>query len=102
MSEANSRRTLLTIICEAGLESSVVGDLAAFGSHGYTITEARGSGTRGPRDAAWPPSANIRIEILCEGKIAAAIVEHLQVTYYANYGMICFLADVQVLRPSKF
>jgi len=30
------------------------------------------------------------------------IVELLKNRYYANYGMVTFLLDVQVVRPEKF
>ena len=37
-----SLRKLLTIVCEADLETLVVRDLKALGARGYTITDARG------------------------------------------------------------
>lgn len=97
-----SLRKLLTIVCEADLETLVVRDLKSLGASGYTITDARGDGAHGARDAAWPASANIRIEVLCTEQTASGIVEHLKNRYYANYGMVTFLLDVQVLRPEKF
>lgn len=97
-----SPRKLLVVVCEASLEQAIVADLLAQGVHGYTISDARGSGAHGRRDAAWPPSANIRIEVLCGEKTALNILNHLQVTYYANFGMVAFLSDVLVMRPEKF
>lgn len=95
-------RKLLTIVCEASLEADVVRDLASLGAHGYTITDARGCGTHGIRDGAWPPSANIRVEVLCDEATALVIAGHLRARYYENFGMVSFLADVAVLRPEKF
>ncbi len=97
-----SPRKLLTIICEASLEEAIAADLLQSGGHGYTITDARGSGTHGRRDAIWPASANIRIEILCAEEAALDILARLQESYYANFGMVSFLSDVLVLRPEKF
>lgn len=97
-----SPRKLLTIVCEASLEQAIVADLHRLDVHGYTISDARGNGAHGLRDAAWPPSANIRIEILCAEKSALAILDHLLEKYYANFGMVTFLSDVLVLRPEKF
>ena len=97
-----SPRKLLTIVCEASLEQAIVADLLALGVHGYTISDARGSGAHGRRDAAWPPSANIRIEVLCAEKTALNLLNRLQEAYYANFGMVTFLADVLVMRPEKF
>lgn len=95
-------RKLLTIITEAALESILIKEIEALGARGYTITDARGKGRRGPRDAAWDESSNIRIEILCDAGIADAIARHLQVRYYDDYGMVLFVNDVSVLRPEKF
>jgi hypothetical protein len=97
-----SPRKLVTVICEASLEDTIIADLLVLEIHGYTISDARGSGAHGRRDAAWPPSANIRIEVLCAEKTALALLEHLQTTYYANFGMVTFLIDVAVMRPDKF
>ncbi|MEA3300093.1 MAG: transcriptional regulator [Pseudomonadota bacterium] len=95
-------RKLLTIITEAALESILIKEIEALGARGYTITDARGKGRRGPRDAAWDESSNIRIEILCDAEVADAIARHLQARYYDDYGMVLFVNDVSVLRPEKF
>lgn len=95
-------RKLLTIITEAALESILIKEIEALGARGYTITDARGKGRRGPRDAAWDESSNIRIEILCDAEIADAIARHLRERYYDDYGMVLFVNDVSVLRPEKF
>ncbi|MBK7416570.1 MAG: DUF3240 family protein [Dechloromonas sp.] len=97
-----SPRKLLTIICEASLEHAIVDDLLALDVHGYTISDVRGCGAHGRRDAEWPPSANIRIEVLCAEKTALSLLDHLQENYYANFGMVTFLSDVLVMRPEKF
>ncbi len=96
------RRALLTLVCEAGLEASLVRDFATLGAHGYTITDARGRGAHGTREGSWSPSANIRVEILCDESTAVNILAHVQRQYYAHYGMVAFLAEVEVLRPEKF
>ena len=95
-------RKLLTIVCEAALETTLLRDLESLGAHGYTVTDARGKGSRGRRDANWGPHANIRIEVLCNEQTADAICEALRERYYDNYSMVMFVADVEVLRPGKF
>lgn len=95
-------RKLLTIVCEAALEDTLLRDLEALGARGYTVTDARGKGSRGRRDATWGPLANIRIEVLCNAPTAGAISEALRERYYDNYSMVLFVADVEVLRPEKF
>lgn len=95
-------RKLLTIITEAALENLVLKDLEHLGAHGYTVSDARGKGTRGARTSNWDTNSNIRIEVVCDETTAHAIASHLQAHYYDNYAMILFLADVEVLRPQKF
>lgn len=102
MSPAVALRKLVTIICEAELESILLPELAQLGARGYTITEARGQGARGLRDGAWRASANIRIEVLCDEQVAGDLVDMLQARYYADYGMVAFVVDAAVLRPAKF
>ena len=93
---------LLTIYTEAALETNLVKDIDALGASGYTITNARGKGSRGLRGASWEANSNIRIEILCSDQVAQTITSHLKKTYYDNYAMVTFTTCVNVLRPEKF
>lgn len=95
-------RKLLTIVTEAALEKELIRDIERLGARGYTVSEARGKGSRGVRDAGWDEARNIRMEVICEAAVAAAITAHLQERYYDNYAMISFVADVAVLRDEKF
>lgn len=95
-------RKLLTIITEAAIESVLLRDIEGLGAQGYTVSEARGKGTRGMRNSAWDASSNVCIEIVCDTATAEAIAAHLQAKYYDDYGMILFVTDVAVLRPEKF
>ncbi|UAW98383.1 transcriptional regulator [Halopseudomonas nanhaiensis] len=95
-------RTLLTIICEAPLESRLLRDLEQHGAPGWTISDARGRGSRGVRSAGWDNDGNIRVEVICTHEIAEQIAHHVQEKYYANFAMVCFLSEVEVLRPQKF
>lgn len=102
MSKQMTHCKLLTIICEADLERTLVDDLTALGARGYTVTDARGQGANGVRDGLWPSAANIRIEVLCDDHLANVLAEELQARYYERYVMVIFIADVLVLRPGKF
>ena len=95
-------RKLLTIVTEAALEETLVRDIESLGARGYTITDARGKGSRGRRDATWAPHANIRIEVLCDAETAHAICTALRERYYDNYSMVMYVGAVDVLRPEKF
>ena len=96
------RRKLVTIITEAALENELLGQLESLGVSGYTITNARGKGSRGIRDAGWTSSSNIRIEVICSKELAAEITRHLHENYYKHYAMVVYENDVSVLREGKF
>lgn len=95
-------RHLLTIICEADLERQLVSELHRLGVSGHTITDARGQGMHGDRDALWPASANIRIEVLCEAPVLDALLTMLEKHYFKSYGLVVFVSDVSVLRTERF
>ena len=96
------RRKLVTIITEAVLESELLEALGTLGASGYTVTNARGKGSRGIRDAGWTSSSNIRIEVICSKELAAEITRHLHENYYKHYAMVVYESDVNVLREGKF
>lgn len=98
----SNNATLITIITEAALETTLIKDIEDLGAPGYSISNARGKGSRGVRDAAWEANSNIRMEIICSDAVANKIMEHLEQKYYQNYAMVCFSAAVSVLRPQKF
>lgn len=98
----SEKRKLVTIITEAALEHNLIRDIDRLGAHGYTITDARGKGHRGIREAGWESSSNIRIEIVCDAAVASAISDRLRTRYYDNYAMISFVTEVEVMRPEKF
>lgn len=95
-------RKLITVICEAALEQELTQAISKFGASGYTVSDARGKGAHGVRDASWPENANIRIEVLCDESIASRILDLLVDNYYTNYTLVTFVSDVGVLRPGKF
>jgi nitrogen regulatory protein PII len=95
-------RKLLTIITEALLETELCEAIDSLGATGYTVTNARGRGSRGVRDAGWTSSGNIRVEVVCSKELSDGIAEYLRNKYYDDYAMIIFENDVRVLRSDKF
>jgi nitrogen regulatory protein P-II 2 len=93
---------MLVIIGEAALERSLVRDARSFGAHGYTISEVRGGGERGDREARWEADRSIEIKVICEEAVAAKLAQHVLETYAPNYAVTLFTADVGVFRPQKF
>lgn len=96
------QRKLITIVTEAVLEVELQELLKDLGASGFTITNARGSGSRGIRDAGWQSSSNIRVEVVCSDDIAEQIAARVRQRYYDDYAMILFESDVRVMRSEKF
>jgi len=94
--------SILTIYTEAALETRLTDDFESFNVPGYTITNARGKGSRGARTAAWQADSNIRIEIICEDSLANELAEYLRAHYYDNFAMVVSISEVKVMRPEKF
>jgi hypothetical protein len=87
---------LLTILCEAVLEDTLIDEITALGARGYTISEARGRGTHGARSGRWTAGGNIRIEVIGDAALCARIVERLQAIYEPDYGLLMFTSAVEL------
>lgn len=95
-------KTLLTIITEASLEKKLCKQIERLGVKGYTISDARGKGDHGSRDAEWDQDGNIRIEVIGSENLANKIKELLKAEYLEDFAMIIFSHPVDVLRSGKF
>jgi hypothetical protein len=93
---------LVTIVTESSLESQLSRELEGLGVQGYTITDARGKGESGSRNAGWDADSNIRIEVICSESMSETIAQLLQEKYYPNFAMVMYCHGVFVLRPEKF
>lgn len=96
------KRKLLTVVTEQALERPLIQCIKAAGARGYTITEARGEGRRGVRNADFDQGANIRVEVICDATVAQQISRELHHRYFRDFAMVLYLSDVEVLRPEKF
>lgn len=92
---------LVTIIAEGFLEEKLVRDIKKLGAKGYTITDARGEGSRGVRASEWEGN-NIRLEAIVSPAVADRILSHLAEVYFANYAVIAFVENVEVVRGDKY
>ena len=93
---------LVTIVTESSLEGQLSRELEGLGVQGYTITDARGKGESGARNAGWDADSNIRIEVICSESMSDTIAELLKQKYYPNFAMVMHSHGVFVLRPEKF
>ena len=92
---------LLTIIAEALLEDRLIHDLEAAGARGWTLSQARGQGSRGVRASEWE-GRNVRLETLVAPEVADRLLEILDERYFPHYAVVAFVQDVQVVRGDKY
>lgn len=90
------------MITEAALEDQLAADVMRLGAHGYTVSDVRGQGSHGPRPGTWAADRSIRMEVICDATTSQAITKHVEQTYFQNFAMVVFVAEVGVLRPGKF
>ena len=91
----------VTIVTESILRDEIVTMIKGEGATGYTLTKVEGEGSRGVRASDWE-GRNICIETLVTAKVADAILEKLNTTYFEDYSVIAWLSEVNVLRGEKF
>lgn len=92
----------VVVICEEAIEPLIGKDLIACGAKGYTVTEVRGRGNRGVRDAQWLLSSNVRIEVLCAETAAHTILKTIEHKYSQHYGLVAFTHPVVGPRADKY
>lgn len=95
-------KELLVIIAEATLEKMLIDDVKKLGAHGYNITDVRGSGDSGDRDGIWEADRTIRMEVICETRVAEEIAGQVMEKYSDHYGLSLYFSKVEVLRPQKY
>jgi hypothetical protein len=92
---------LVTVIAESLLEHRLVHEVQAAGATGWTITPARGEGSRGVRAADWE-GGNLRLETLCSADVADRLMAVLERDYFEHYAVVAFIHPVSVLRGEKY
>ena len=92
---------LVTIVAESLLEKRLVEEVKRLGAKGYTITPARGGGSRGIRSVDWE-GQNIRLETIVSEEVALRILQRLQEEYFPHYAVIAYVENVWVVRGEKY
>jgi nitrogen regulatory protein P-II 2 len=95
-------KKLLVLIAEAALERDLTRAARQHGAHGYTVSDVRGGGERGDREARWEADRSIEIKVICDAPVAERLAQHVLATYAPHYAVTLFVTDVGVFRPQKF
>ena len=92
---------LVTIVAESLLEKRLVEEVKRLGAKGYTITPARGEGSRGIRSVDWE-GQNIRLETIVSKEVAVIILQSLHEDYFPHHAFIAYVENVWVVRGEKY
>ncbi len=95
-------RKLVVIFAEATLERLLVDDVRRLGASGYTVVDCRGGGAGGDRGALWDSDRTIRLEVVCDERVADAVAEYVRGRYLRDYSLSLYVTDVRVVRPEKY
>ena len=96
-----SRRKLLTMVAESGLEKRLVAVLQAAGARGYTVSAAHGEGPRNQR-AGDISGGNIRIESVLSEAVLDEVLAKIAADYFPHYSLSAWVTDVEVLRDERY
>lgn len=92
---------LITIVAEPVLADRLTHDVQRLGATGWTLTEGRGSGSRGTHAEEVPGSA-VRLECVATAEACARILCELAEAYFPHYGVVAWVMPVDVVRGDKF
>jgi nitrogen regulatory protein P-II 2 len=92
---------LVTIVAERLLKDRLLGEISELGARGYTLSDAPGRGNRGVRASEWE-GLNVKIETVVDAPTAMRIVEHIAEVYFADFAVIVYQQDVEVVRGNKY
>jgi nitrogen regulatory protein PII len=91
----------VTIIAERVLRDDIIELLKRHGATGWTMTAVEGEGTRGIRASEWE-GRSVQIDTLVSPQAAEGIMLEVGETYFADWSVIVYAADVEVLRAEKY
>ncbi len=92
---------LVTIVAETVLRDRITRRLQDLGATGFTVTESQGRGSRGLRTGD-VPGQGVRIETLVTPEVAVRILGMVAERYFADYAVIAWVTEVQVVRGDKY
>lgn len=94
-------RKLVTIVAEAVLTEAILAAVERLGVSGYTVSDARGKGSRGRRTGEIP-GENVKVEILASEASANRMLEMLAEKYFPDYAIVAWVVDADVVRGEKY
>ena len=93
---------LLTITCEILAQKNIIEILKKNEITGYTTYEVDGNGARGLRGQGLKNEKNVKVEIIMREEKLSDVIEEISRTMFANFALVLYVSDVNVLRIEKF
>jgi len=90
----------LTLIAEALLRERLLHDLKSLGVNGYSLSRVEGDVGRGLHASDFEGN-NVQIDCIVSEQMAEQVVAHLEKQYIADFPILAYLQDVQVLRNER-
>jgi nitrogen regulatory protein PII len=91
----------VTIVAERVLRDDLLELLKRHGATGWTLAAVEGEGSRGIRASEWE-GRSVQIDTLVSAAAADAIMEEIGSKYFADWSVIVYAAEVEVLRGEKY
>ena len=91
----------VTIVAERVLRDDLLDLLKRHGATGWTLTAVEGEGSRGVRASEWE-GRSVQIDTLVSAEAADGIMEEIGRKYFADWSVIVYAAEVEVLRGEKY
>jgi nitrogen regulatory protein PII len=92
---------LVTIICEPVLSMTLISQIRDLGATGFTMSDVRGEGS-GEKSSGEVPNEKVKIEVIADSDLAKNIMNEIAKNYFANYSLIVYASDIQIIRQEKF
>jgi nitrogen regulatory protein PII len=93
---------LLTITCEILAQKNIIEILNKHEITGYTTYEVDGNGARGIRGQGLKNEKNVKVEIIIREEKLQSVVEEISRTLFANFAIVLYVGDIEVVRTEKF
>ena len=93
---------LLTITCEILAQKNIIEILNKHEITGYTTYEVDGNGARGIRGQGLKNEKNVKVEIIMREEKLQTVVEEISRTLFANFVIVLYVSDIEVVRTEKF
>ncbi len=91
----------VTIIAERLLRDDLITLIKDHGATGWTVTAVEGEGSRGNRTSDFE-GRNAQIDTIVSIASAEAIMDQIAEKYFANWAIIIYSTDVEVMRGDKY